>query len=244
MALFKLTTKTPDGVEYLDERPSLYYNKYNYRLRFVYKGITLSYFCKSREQIENKVFEYRERWGGLNIEPIVKFVEWRNKLTKRTTTIRIENDTASIFFNDFAVVKELETAGAPFDYSQISNIVPKGVKYFDKQPKFNYRLYFKNKKVKDGFTNELNKFIQRYKNTSNPVNPSKSLREWLEEPDLVVPTPAQIFGGWNNHWKRHFLSSHYYLEYNEESMLTVFGLCFSNDIISKIYKLEKRPDPA
>jgi hypothetical protein len=247
MALSKLTTKTPAGVKYLDERPSLYYNKYNYRLRLYYHGISLSYYCTSKEALENKVFEYRERWGGLNIEPIVKFVEWRTKLIKGTATIRIENDTASIFFNDFAVVRELENTGARFDYTEISNTVPVGVKYFDREPKFKYRLYFKSKKVKDNFADDLRDFVKRYENTTSPFKPSKSLHEWYQEDHPIPPGRASsLYGntgwGWNNNWKRQFLSSHFFLEYNQESMLTIFSLNFSG-VVSKILKLEKRPDP-
>jgi hypothetical protein len=82
--------------------------------------------------------------------------------------------------------------------------------------------------------------FDRYKDTGTKISPSSSLKDWLSQrgtPSLGFP---QNLGGWAS-WKRNYSSSHYFIEYNDESFITIFALTFTG-MISRKYSLEKRPE--
>jgi hypothetical protein len=111
-----------------------------------------------------------------------------------------------------------------------------GVKYFVREPKYNYRIYLKSKRVNDEFREKMQKFIKRYENTDTVIVASGSLSHWLKDDTNYVR------GSWSYHWNKCYTSTNYFIDYNDESTLTLFSLMFSG-MVSKSYKLEKRPDP-
>mgnify|MGYP003704783293 CR=1 FL=1 len=106
---------------------------------------------------------------------------------------------------------------------------PLGIKYFEKEPKHKFRAYLKSKRVKDSFKNEMSEFLNRYKGTKTVLKPSKAFRQWLS---------GSKFYGWN----RTYSSSHYYIEYDDESTDSLLALMFG-DMIKRRYKLEQRKLP-
>ena len=75
---------------------------------------------------------------------------------------------------------------------------------------------------------DLSRFVDRYKNTETVIVPSNAFKLWLN--------PIQNKWLWNTN----YLSSHYYLDFDQESTDTLFSLMFGN-LIGKRYKLEKQP---
>jgi hypothetical protein len=169
-----------------------------------------------------------------NADDLVKFSVFKKEMKKGEVTIRIEGNIASVFSNDLNYLKSLETLGFIVDYTEVQDNVPTGIKYFVEEPKYKYRIYLKSKRVSDDFPKKLQNMFERYKGTNTKIVPSPSLRDWLTERG----TPS--LGGWLA-WKRSYCSSHFFIDYNDESFITIFALTFTN-MISRKFTLEKRPE--
>jgi hypothetical protein len=235
MALLKLPQKRNDGVEYIDHR-SLYYNKYRYRARLYCTGIYLAMWNLSLDDIEKKVKSNKHRLKDASAYKIKNFIDWKNTQPKgnnKINTVRIEGNVASIFSNDLNSFKSLENLGCPIDYTEIGDNIPIGTKYFVKEPKYKYRFYLKSKRVHEDFRTRLALLFDRYKDTETKIFASPSLKQWLE-----IDTS---FNSWS-FWKHNYCSSHFFIDYNDESFITLFALSFDQNMISAKYKLEKRPE--
>lgn len=237
MALSQLPTKRIDGIDFIDQRASLYYNKFKYRARFNCRGITLAWFNYTEDEIVEKIKRYPNRFSNANSKHILDFYNWKVATKKdKTATVRIEGEIASVFSNDLDLLKTLEIIGCPVDYTEVDDTIIAGIKYFVRDPKFKYRIYFKSKRVNEDFRTKLQNFIERYKDTDTVIVASGSLTSWLKDDSNYVR------GSWSYHWNKCYTSSNYFIDYNDESTITLFSLMFSG-MISKTYKLEKRPDP-
>ena len=236
MALSRLPTKRTDGIDFIDQRASLYYNKFKYRARFYCKGITLAWFNNTLGEINEKIRKYPSRFAGTNPDHILDFHAWKITTKKdKSATVRIEGEIASVFSNDLDLLKTLENIGCPVDYTEVDDTIISGVKYFVREPKYKYRIYLKSRRVGDDFREKLEKFIERYKNTDTVIVPSGALACWLREDSQYVR------GSWSYNWNKCYTSSNYFIDYNDESTITLFSLIFSG-IVAKAYKLEKRPE--
>jgi hypothetical protein len=236
MALSQLPTKRDDGIDFIDQRSSLYYNKFKYRARFYCKGITLAWFNYTEEEIIDKIEKFKNRFVGANSKHIMEFYNWKLETKKnKTATVRIEGEIASVFSNDLDLLKTLENIGCPVDYTEVDDTIIAGIKYFVREPKYKFRIYLKSKRVNEHFRDKLQNFIKRYENTDTVIVPSGSLENWLKDDNNYVR------GSWSYNWSKCYTSSNYFMDYNDESTITLFSLMFSG-MISKTYKLEKRPD--
>lgn len=229
-----LSVSTP--TIHVDNRETLYYGKYRYRARLKLYGLNRTYNAKSINDVVGRLQKYRRpKEGPIDLDSIERFLDWRNKHAStdetlvKQATIRIECSTAGVFSNDLQLLQTLEfIAGADcVDYTEVDMSIPTGVKYFVKKPQYNYRLYLKSKRVNEKFVSELSRFIDRYKDTDTVIVPSEALTKWLK--------------GNVKHWLYRYCSSHYYIEYNDESTHSLMGLMFG-DMIKSRFKLEKRPD--
>lgn len=241
MGLLQLTQKRSDGIDLIDNRSSLYYNKYRYRARVYCQGITLCWWCNTEEEIDERVAKHKTRWKHVDLEGVKKYLAWKNinvpKKTKdRKITVRIEGNVAAMFSNDLDLLKTLDSLGLNVDYTEVDDSIPDGTKYFKNEPNYKYRIYLKSKRVKDDFHQKLKDFVSRYKDTDNKMMPSPSLRQWL---NIKADNKISIWG--SNNWRLQYCSSHFFLDYNEESSLTLFSLVFQGSI-SRKFKLEKRPE--
>jgi hypothetical protein len=235
MALLKLPQIRSDGIEYIDQR-HLYFNKYVYRARVYSPGIYYTTWNLSLEDLNKRIQTNKSRLANANVDHLLKFNDWKNNQKKgkdKICTIRIEGNCASVFSNDFAHLKTLEDIGCEIDYTMVADDIPTGTKYFVNEPKYKHRIHLKSKRVPEDFPNKLANLFERYKGTGTKIAPCPSLKDWLS--DRGVPS----LGGWLA-WKRSFCSSHFFIDYNDESFITLFALSFDN-MISRKYKLEKRP---
>ena len=242
MGLSKLQQKRSDGIDLIDHRGSLYYNKYQYRARVHCAGISLCWFCDDEKDVDERYNKHKARWKDANLESVKKFLAWKNLNTPakvrakdKKMTLRIEGGTAAVFSNDLALLKTLDSLGLNVDYTEVDDTIPNGIKYFKNEPEYKYRIYLKSKRVKDDFHQKLKEFVDRYKDTDSKMVASPSLRQWLR----IKADKSNIWGG--NNWRIQYCSSHYFLDYNEESSLTLFSLMFQG-MISRKFKLEKQPD--
>lgn len=228
-----LSTNTP-GVDLVDYRDILYYGKYRYRARVTMPGLAWIHGCDSmldylKRLDNNRRYYDSNRIAAIDLDDIESFIDWRNvnAKTNKTCTIRVESNTAGVFSNDLALLQGLRKLTPTIDISEIIDIAPTGIKTFVKEPKHNYRVYLKSKRVKDTFKGELSEFIDRYKNTKTVIAPSDALRQWLK-------------GNYKS-WHINYCSAHYYIEFDEESTNTLISMMFG-DMIKRRFKLEKRQD--
>lgn len=237
MALLKLQQTRSDGVGYIDHR-DLYFGKFNYRARVHMIGAYLCSYATKKEDFQKRIKINKKTMAGAKVDELVLFADWKNtqkKEKKSDITFRIEGQSASVFSNNLEFLRELESLGFNVDFTAIEDVVPVGIKYFVNEPKFKYRIYLKSKRVSEDFPKKLKNMFDRYKGTGTKISPSPSLNDWLTERG----TPS--LGGYLS-WKRSYCSSHYFIEYNDESFITIFALTFTG-IISRKYTLEKRPEP-
>lgn len=230
MGLSKLQQKRTDGVSFIDHRSGLYYSKYQYRARVYINGVTIIWWCDNEQDIHDKISKHKQRWRNCDVQQCVNFLNWKNSLPPKdkSYSIRIEGSTASIFSNDLAFLNNLETLGFNTDITEVDSSIPEGVKYFKEEPKYKYRLYFKSKVVPEDYHKKVRSFLERYKDTSTVIVPSRALKNWA-------------YADGKRGWATRYSSSHYFINYNDESVTSLFMLMFDG-MVSKRFKLEKRPD--
>lgn len=221
----------------LDNRDALYYGKYQYRARLKLDGLNRTSQAKTMLEVLYRLKKYTKQkdLATLDLDSLERFINWRNTYATpidkadKQVIIRIESITAGVFSNDLKLLQTLEAIAGKdaVDYTEVDMTIPTGMKYFVKEPKYKYRVYLKSKAVKEKFVEDLKRFIDRYKDTQTTIVASSSLDHWLN--------------GKVRHWMYRYCSSHYYIEYNEESTHSLIGIMFG-DMIKRRFKLEKRPD--
>jgi hypothetical protein len=224
---------TKPTIDLIDYRSTLYYGKYNYRARLRLNGIRRTSFAKDIEDYKKKLHgsNFKIDISAIDLMGIEKYLIWRDTYAtgkNKQVTIRIEGETAGIFSNDLQLLKTLDNIGT-VDYTEIDNSIPTGVKYFTNDPKYNYRIYLKSKKVDEKFKEDLKRFIDRYKDSNTVIVPSNALNDWLSGNKRKY------------YWFGSYCSSHYFIDYNDDSTNSLIGIMFGNMIKSR-FKLEKRPE--
>lgn len=221
----------------LENRNSLFYKKYKYRSTFKLTG---AYYANRNDTVmamksyiqdrDAEIEEFGRRWGNTHklagyIDLYAKYIRWRNK-HKPNIFIRTYGDDVSVFTNDISAVKSLTKLDP--------DIVPKTVEVnlecepnimLRKEPKHKFRVYLKSRKVKSEFHTELAEFFQQ---RTASVFPCKSLDDWANRRH-------------NQKWYLGWTQSSHFMEFDDESMITLVKLYFG-DIIGKSFKIEKRPE--
>lgn len=240
-------------VDTIEQRSNLYYNKYRYRARLRIVGLNRTWYARTMtefvERLEHLKKDAIELWSRpyysahtkeldeIDIYAIEKYINWRNiyftpvdKIDKKVL-VRIEHNIASIFANDLNLLYTLESINGKgsVTYTEVDTCIPNGVKYFKNEPKHKYRAYLKTRyNIDERFREDLLKFIDRYKNTNTVIVPSLALRKWL--------SPEK------HKWTNRHCSSHFFLDYDNESTNTLLGIMIG-DMISRRFTLQKEPDP-
>lgn len=214
-----------------DYRDILYYGKYRYRARILMDGLQYTYGVSTvKDYLKRLTRLSNNRLANIDLDSMESFIEWRNINVKenKKCIVRVEGNNASVFSNDLELLFTLESIAEPNNvvFNEITETAPMGVKYFERKPKHKFRAYLKSKRVKENFKTEMKEFIQRYKGTGTIIAPSKALREWLSNKR-------------NYYWNFEYCSSHYYIEYDNESTDSLLSLMFG-DMIKRRYKLEVR----
>lgn len=227
------------AIDFYDYRDQEYYNKYKYRAKLSVDGIRYLYYVKNINQwVERitsvKVGPYFEKLSDRrrqellqNKDIIEKIIQYKNSIKPGEATVRQEGNTLSVFSNnlDLLLIPKYWNMQCNFFLSESKVENFSGVKYFVKQPKNDYRVYLRSKKITNEIVIQLRNFIERNKQ----LKPSKGLISWLN---------------FNNKfsWKNRYCSSSYFIDYNDESFLTYLAICHG-ELLGKKYKLEKRELP-
>jgi hypothetical protein len=227
------------GIDFIEHRDQLFYNKFLYRVKFKLEGSRYTYYLDTPEELSQRLNEpdpyirYNSKSNlskaKANEIALRNFVEWRaNFKNLKLGIVRIESHYISIFSNDLSYLKTIKSIGnnIEYTYTQADANVFKGVRYFAKEPKYKNRVYLKGKKIDKSYIDNMKSMLDN----STSLYPSKSLAKWLEEAKMG----PQI-------WKYHYSSGSHYIDYDDENMLSYMVLMVGN-MFSKRYKLEKRPD--
>lgn len=236
MGLLKSTDKV-QGINFIDYRDCNYYNKYNYRARITIEGLRRGYY-HDPDEFEARLLA-NKLWGRIgkdemerikeNMPDIKTILQFRQDNRKnKQITIRMEGNTMAVFHNDLDLLhKNFDgLMGATVDYSQVETAGYVGVKHFVNEPKNKFRVYFKSKRAPDNFREGVNKLLAANKK----LKPSGALTRWLRESNGAR--------GW---WYGNYLSSNYFIDYNDESYLSYLHLMYG-EFLGKKYRLEKRAD--
>ncbi len=238
MALLKSVIDVP-GIQYYEYRDTQYYNKFDYRLRVKIPCVRYTWLCKNPEDLDVKLKGKSRKFGSIrrddtstvlkHIHGLKTIISLQQEKKKKGLSIRVENSTVAIFSNELSSLQEVEkTLGPDYtcDFTQVQTSQYAGVKHFVNEPKRKYRVYLRSRRVDDEFPKKFKEMLSKQPS----LYPSPALNEWLA-------TDRTMLGAWRYRWS----SSSYFIDYDDESILSYLGLMYG-EMLGKKYKLEKRPD--
>ena len=225
-------SKTRQGLEKMeslqlkiDNRPNLYWNKFQYRARVRIDGLRMTYGARSVDDVSKNV-EYAKTYGRrLPVIDYISIDKWLDfKIAnKDKVLIRIEGDTAGVFSNDLGCLQSLESKGIiPLDYTQACSVEPNGIMYFKNDPKYKYRSYMRAKRIEDGTKQDIRDFIKRY-----DLKPCNALDEWLNGTKYKLVSSC-------------YVPNTYFIAYDDDKMPMLMSIILPG-LFNKHYKVEKRP---
>jgi hypothetical protein len=245
LSKLKVTTDFVNGLFSMDfnvteeTRNKLYFGKYQYKACIKLLGLSYTYYISSIEKYIERIEKFKNErtfawrihgdfndsegsyWNSIDFKLIEDFLQFKNAYNNYVT-IRIEKDTASIFSNNITVLQSLLDLDHKATFYKASVYETESL-FFKKQPKHKFRVYFKSKRVKSEFMETLLDYHKRAKN----IKISPALISYLSNHN-------PLYGNYR------ILHSSYYIDYNDESMLTIFHMLFPG-MLGKVYNLKKHP---
>lgn len=219
----------------LDNRTSLYFGKYKYRSQCKVMGAVYTYYTNSLEQFLKKLeatkanrnsyrisiinSRFEETYDKIDLEVIGKFFQWKNSQNPEKFMYRVQGNMVSFFSNDYELLKTLTEIDPEVKHSE-AFIEATNVLYFKREPKYKYRTFFKGRKVPVDFNENITNLINMY---GDKIHFS---------PGMVRTLTKQY------RTQYRYMHTSYYIDYNDPSMLTIFGLWFG-DFLGKTYSMEK-----
>lgn len=220
----------------IDKRNKLYFNKFKYKAVCRVLGASYTYYTNDIETFVSRMEKFRdnkprygvrilkddwqEYWDEVNIDQISKFISWRNVVTKDKCMYRIQGDSVSFFSNDIALLQTLADVDPNVRFLLVE-CHASDVMYFKKQPKYKFRTYFKGKRIPQDFSDNIRSLQDMYSSLHFSEGLFKSL--------------------FHNNWHPYrYMHGSYFVEYNDEYMLTILSMWFP-DMLAKTYSLAKEP---
>lgn len=222
----------------IEVKNKLYFNKFKYKAMCTIQGAAYTYYTPDLETFiirmekfkDNKLRygirviedDWKEYWDEVNLDQVSQFLTWRNTVSKDKCMLRIQGDTVSFFSNDISLLDTLKSIDKNVSYFE-AEVYKADTIYFSKNPKFKYRTFFKGKRCPDDFFSNIIEFCNRYPK----ANVSRGLQ-------------ALAHNRRKNYTRFIYLHSSYYVDYNDESMISILHMLFPN-MMGKTYSLAKRP---
>ncbi len=225
----------------LEVKNKLYFNKFKYKAVCTIQGAAYTYYTPDLETFVarmEKLRDYRskenrygvrvldqewtEYWEEVNIDQISKFLTWRNTVKKEKCMMRIQNDSVSFFSNDLGLLETLASIDHKVSFFE-AEVLGSETLYFAKQPKHQYRTFFRGKRCPEDFHQNVLEFSERYPN----VKVSPGLLQY-----------AKIRK--NAYSKFMYMHGSYFIDHDDSSMVTILHMLFPS-MIGKTYSLAKRP---
>lgn len=222
----------------IEVKNKLYFNKFKYKAMCTIQGAAYTYYTPDLETfiIRMEKFkdsklrygirviedDWKEYWDEVNLDQVSQFLTWRNTVSKDKCMLRIQGDTVSFFSNDISLLDTLKSIDKNVSYFK-AEVYKADTIFFSKNPKFKYRTFFKGKRCPDDFFSNVIEFCNRYPK----ANVSRGLQ-------------ALAHNRRKNYTRFIYLHSSYYVDYNDESMISILHMLFPN-MVGKTYSLAKRP---
>lgn len=224
-------------------RLTFYYDKFKYRMSIGIRGIHYFRTVNTIDGYTNRLNAYStERMYYQNVHQILSdnktlkhiknFVRWRASKVKDKLDfkLRIGEDKATIYSNDLTVFQiilvklnhDYDQQHITCNYSELMQNYEQGVIYL-KNPKRKFRIYLRSEKHSVSQKFDLLEFINK-----NDITMSPSLLKWLKRSSRVS-FPYGDSWAW----------SHYFFEFDQESLITIVSLKFDN-LIGKLCTVQKR----
>lgn len=218
-------------------RNRLFYSKFLYKVTLPYLGVRFIYHAKDIKDFKIKFkAAAKSPWSYIkyelkdcNLDLLERIIEFKNtyKGTNKIGLYRSSNHLA-VYTSDLKIVEELHRFDSGLKIEKAFAPPPKTM-YFAKKPEFSYRVYLKSVKL---HIDEIKSFIQFYETNKERLFLSASFARFLDwEGNSFLGTIKLDY---------RFLSFGFFIDYNDESTLTLLSLVFP-EILGKTYKLEKRP---
>lgn len=236
----------------IEKKNKLYLNQYQYRASVKVPGIiyvpcskSLSWdkawdnFQKLDEKMnhENGVIQYAKtkfyhpaykqyalHKDVVDLNSIKNFLLWLKDSDSTKFSYLTSPSSVSIFTDDIKILDSLSTITDEIDYYHVL-VLEKDTLYFKNNPKYKFRTYFRHKKMTESFSDDVRELSNTYKKEIIHFSPSLK---------------RQLFSKNQPYHSYRWLHSSYFIDYNDEKMLTILAMYFPG-LLSKTYKLEKEP---
>jgi len=218
-----------------DVRSGLYFKKYKYRAKLKIPGICYSYYTNNLEQFIRKLEgidksrnKYRisilnKRWeetiDHVDLDQIGRYFQWKKQHKSGEYTSRIQGNLISFFSDDLSLLQTLSELDPNAELSE-AKIEATDVMFFKNEPKYKFRTFFRGKKAPDNFNSDVISFEKSY---GHIVKVCPALKRFVNENRFY-----------------NYLHNSYFIDYNDESTLTLLYLHFGS-MLAKTYRLEKQP---
>lgn len=220
----------------VEKRNKLYFNKFKYKAVALIQGAAYTYYTPDLETFMSRMEKLRHQtnrygvrvmdedwkvyWDEVNLDRISQFITWRNLVNKERCMHRIQGDHVSFFSNDLALLQTLDCLDPNLKFYE-AQCHESNYMYFKKQPKYKFRTYFKGKRMPKDFSENVRTLQDMYQS----IHISKGLFQSL----------------FHNNWHPYrYMHGSYFVEYNDEQMLTILAMWFPN-MLAKTYSLAKEP---
>lgn len=223
-----------------EKRNKLYFNKFQYKANVKIVGVQYTYYTPDIDTYKGRIerfsassslpghrqyfddgFDQVNYWKTINFETIEKYIIYRDTMPKEKFVARISGDSVSIFANDLNMFNYLQTIDPNMTVTK-AEVLETDKMYFKRQPKYKYRTYFKARRMPKDFTEN----VLSLKDTYSSLHFSSGLLR-----GLFYKTPYNPY---------RYMHGSYYVEYNDEKMLTILAMWFTN-ILGKTYTCEQQP---
>lgn len=220
-----------------DKRNALYFGKYKYRARCRVHGAVYTYYTKSLDEFKAKMAkrakqaptaievimsDWRTSTDMIDYDQISKYFDWRNNAPKDEYLARIQGNKISFFSDDVELLKTLKVLDKNLELS-VADVIQQNIMYFKRDPQYKYRTFFRGKRAPESFKEDLKSFMERYHNTAR-----------------ICPALRRLATDERHQRWYPYLHSSYYVDYNDESTLTLLHMFFGS-MLAKTYVLAKEP---
>lgn len=219
-------------------REKLFLNQYKYRVKIRLDALRFFYpYMINAHTLSNSIDydkRYLELMSPAEIKTIKNLILFKKNYSNILgTTIRKDYCCFTVFTNSSETVQEAVDSvedsilglsnKASIDVTEITDLIPEGIKYFKRTPNAKKRVYLKEQYVSGReLADDLTDFFARSPN----LKPSKSLMEDISE---------------KSKWQRTWIQTHHYFDCDADADISYFMLVFP-ELVKKIYKLEKKPE--
>jgi hypothetical protein len=229
------------------KRQQLYYSKFKYSGTTVLNGSRYLRTCSTKAKLVNTLMQREKRWYSSyntnnldkdydidQLEKIMQFYQLHKD--SKQSCFRFGSSEVGFYTSDLTVLQAFYDLFAKPDQCRLSQVEPSPpqLMYFAKEPRHQYRIYFKNKRISEQETDDLFECFTKLVEKNEITMSGALIRD-------IDPTPLTSVFYRGGHWKGKYLSSQYYIEYDNEQTLSYLSLVLPGGIFGKKYKMEKRP---